>query len=361
MRIFIEKFNYKIIASLFVLSLIILGFQPINDSKNDNELSEIQQDKDDLLSGVTRAISYSGFRLGQHPDRGNGAINPSYEETLEDLQILSKDNYFQLIRVYDCDENSQLILKVIKENDINIKVLLGMWLDAEISNHEGCPWLNEPIPADELAANKKSNLEEIEKGIELANAYPEIIVGVNVGNEMLVEWNDHMVEHDTVITYIRKVKSEIQQPVTVAENVNWWIHKGERLAKEIDFIGVHSYPLWEGQDINVGLSYTINNLKAVKKALPESKIVITEAGWATIAVEFGERASEEKQLRYYNELYVMAEKLNITTFFFEAFDEPWKGETDNADGAEKNWGIFNVDRTPKLVMQELYPELMKSK
>jgi exo-beta-1,3-glucanase (GH17 family) len=254
-----------------------------------------------------------------------------------------------------------LILKVIKENDINIKVLLGMWLDAEISNHEGCPWLNEPIPADELAANKKSNLEEIEKGIELANAYPEIIVGVNVGNEMLVEWNDHMVEHDTVITYIRKVKSEIQQPVTVAENVNWWIHKGERLAKEIDFIGVHSYPLWEGQDINVGLSYTINNLKAVKKALPESKIVITEAGWATIAVEFGERASEEKQLRYYNELYVMAEKLNITTFFFEAFDEPWKGETDNADGAEKNWGIFNVDRTPKLVMQELYPELMKSK
>jgi exo-beta-1,3-glucanase (GH17 family) len=147
----------------------------------------------------------------------------------------------------------------------------------------------------------------------------------------------------------------------VAENVNWWIHKGERLAKEIDFIGVHSYPLWEGQDINVGLSYTINNLKAVKKALPESKIVITEAGWATIAVEFGERASEEKQLRYYNELYVMAEKLNITTFFFEAFDEPWKGETDNADGAEKNWGIFNVDRTPKLVMQELYPELMKSK
>ena len=44
------------------------------------------------LNGVTRAICYSGFREGQHPDRGDGAINPSYDETLEDLNILSKDN-----------------------------------------------------------------------------------------------------------------------------------------------------------------------------------------------------------------------------------------------------------------------------
>ena len=261
-----QKNNSKIIIFILGLSFMFLGFHLTNKLNNHEQNSEIKQSKDDLLSGVNRAISYSGFRLGQHPNRGNGAINPSYEETLEDLKILSKDNYFQLIRIYDCDENSQLILKVIKENNINIKVLLGMWLDAEVSNHEGCPWLNEPIPADELAANRKSNLEEVAKGIELANTYPDIVVGVNVGNEMLVKWNDHMVELDTVLTYIKKVKSEIKQPVTVAENVNWWIHKGEKLAKEVDFIGVHSYPLWEGQGIDVGLQYTFDNLKAVKKA-----------------------------------------------------------------------------------------------
>jgi exo-beta-1,3-glucanase (GH17 family) len=54
-----------------------------------------------------------------------------------------------------------------------------------------------------------------------------------------------------------------------------------------------------------------------------------------------------------------AEKMNYTIFFFEAFDEPWKGNPDNLLGAEKHWGIFNVDRTPKLVMQKLYPDLMK--
>jgi hypothetical protein len=38
-------------------------------------------------------------------------------------------------------------------------------------------------------------------------------------------------------------------------------------------------------------------------------------------------------------------------FFFEAFDEPWKGDPNNPAGAEKHWGLFSVDRTPKKVMQ----------
>jgi exo-beta-1,3-glucanase (GH17 family) len=46
-----------------------------------------------------------------------------------------------------------------------------------------------------------------------------------------------------------------------------------------------------------------------------------------------------------------ATKSNVTVFFFEAFDEPWKGNPDNPLGAEKHWGLFNVDRTPKEVMR----------
>ena len=46
----------------------------------------------------------------------------------------------------------------------------------------------------------------------------------------------------------------------------------------------------------------------------------------------------------------------MLTFVFEAFDEPWKGSEDPLE-PEKHWGLFNVDRTPKLVMQGDYPEL----
>ena len=62
-------------------------------------------------------------------------------------------------------------------------------------------------------------------------------------------------------------------------------------------------------------------------------------------------ASEEAQLRYYDELDDWATQTNTTVFFFEAFDEPWKGNPNNPMCAEKHWGLFFVDRSPKLVMQ----------
>ncbi|MEL7536463.1 MAG: glycosyl hydrolase [Pseudomonadota bacterium] len=311
----------------------------------------LMQEPDELVAGEVMAVAYSGFREGQHPDRGAGAVNPSDAEILEDLEILAA-NDFNLIRVYDTGENTATTLRLIRENQLPIKVLLGVWLRAEFSNHEGCPWLDEPIPDEELAANAKLNVEEIDRGIALANDYADIVAAVNVGNEALVSWNDHMVPLETVIAYVRRVKAGIVQPVTVADNYEWWIQDGAPLAAEVDFIGVHTYPVWEGRDIDDGLSYTVENLEGVRTALPDKPIAVLEAGWATQATEFTELAGEAQQLRYYNELYEWAGEHNVTIFFFEAFDEPWKGNPDNPGGAEKHWGLFFVDRTPKQIMRD---------
>jgi exo-beta-1,3-glucanase (GH17 family) len=342
---------------ILLLSISILSCE--SGSKNDSEVkgktNQIKQEKSELLSGVSEAVCYSGFRSGQHPDRGEGAKNPTDEQILEDLQILSKNSNFKLIRLYDSGENSETVLRLINEYNIDIKVMLGIWLNAELSNHESCEWLTEPIPQEELDKNKVANTEEIQKGIRLANEYPEIVVAVNVGNEALVDWNDHKVDTDSIITYVKRVQNAIAQPVTVAENYEWWAAQGKDLAAACDFIAVHVYPVWEGKDINEGLSYTIENIQKVRDSLPESVIVISEAGWASEASEFGERASEEKQQEYYIEIMAWSAKNSITTFFFEAFDEDWKGNPGNHLGAEKHWGLFTVDRKPKKVMQNLYP------
>ena len=343
---------------LFIIALLGLFGCEQNNKPNQNNMSEstpqkmsLKQSAEDLLMGTSKAVCYSGFRTGQHPDRGEGAKNPSYEEVLEDLRIIAEQAGFHLIRIYDSGENSELVLKVIKENNIDVKVMLGIWLKAELSNHESCEWLIEPIPQKELDENKIANTKEIQKGIELANAYPEIVVAVNVGNEALVDWNDHKVDTDSIISYVKRVKNAIVQPVTVAENYEWWAAKGKDLAAACDFIALHIYPVWEGKDIDEGMLYSIENIQNVRDSLPESIIVISEAGWASVASEFGERASEEKQLQYYDELMSWSEEMNITTFFFEAFDEDWKGNPDNPLGAEKHWGLYTVDRTPKKVMQ----------
>ena len=311
---------------------------------------KLWQTSDALIDGEAMAVAYSGFREGQHPDRGDGAVNPSEAEILEDLQILVEHD-FRLIRMYDSGENTETTLALIRAHDLPMKVLLGIWLRAEISNHLGCPWLDEPIPDDVLAANARWNAEEIQRGIALATEYAEVVAAVNVGNEALVDWNDHMVPIEKVIDYVREVKAAIEQPVTVADNYEWWIRDGAELAAELDFIGVHTYPVWEDRTIDEAMAYTIENIEGVRAAIPDIPIAVLEAGWATSATEFGERANEADQARYFAEMTAWATTTNTTVFFFEAFDEPWKGDENDPLGAEKHWGLFFVDRTPKQAMR----------
>ncbi len=358
--------------SLFISTLgiiLLMGLWACNNQGKTSEKSmaetkikkdSLTQKPTDLLMGTAKAVCYSGFRTGQHPDRGEGAVNPNYEEVLEDLQIIS-DMGFPLIRIYDSGENSALILRVIKDNKLNIKVLLGVWLQAELSNHLTCAWLTEPIPDEELIANKALNIEEIKRGIQLAKKYDTIVVAVNVGNEALVDWNDHKVDTDTIISYVKRVKKAINQPVTVADNYKWWADHGQKLAKVVDFMSLHVYPIWEDKDINEGLSYSIENLMEVRRAIHNTPMVITEAGWTSVASEFGPRATPEKQLQYYNEFMDWSAKHHITTFWFEAFDEDWKGDPHDMMGAEKHWGLYTVDRKPKKVADQLLIETEKTK
>jgi len=342
----------KSTEGIAALAITVAGCSSVSSKVHSPISSEPgQQSPKALVAGEVMAVAYSGFREGQYPDRGDGAVNPSADEILEDLRILVAHD-FNLIRLYDSGANSKLTLELIRQHQLPIKVMLGIWLEAEFSNHEGCSWLDEPIPESELAANTWRNAGELRRGIKLAQEFEDIVVAVNVGNEALVDWNDHMVPVKKVIAYVRLVKAAIDQPVTVAENYAWWIRDGAALAAEVDFLGVHTYPEWEGKTIEEALAYTIENIEGVRAALPDKPIAILEAGWATVAEEFGERANEENQARHYLDLEKWARATNTTVFFFEAFDEPWKGDPNAPLGAEKHWGLFNVDRTPKKLIQE---------
>ena len=331
-------------ASIAILALAFSGATWAAD-----EAQRLRQTPDDLLQGEVMAVAYSGFREGQHPDRGDGAVNPSRDEILEDLKILI-DHGFRLIRMYDAGPNTQDTLEVIREHKLPIKVALGVWLDAELSNHEGCPWLSEPIPDEKLAANALKNEAEVETAIRLAKQYADMVVAVNVGNEALVEWNDHMVPPERVIAFVRQVKDSIEQPVTVAENYDWWRKHGTPLAA-VDFLAVHSYPAWEGKTIDEALDFTIENIEAVHQALPDKPIVVFEGGWATTASEFEERANEANQKHYYNEVLDWATKSNITFSSSRHSTSRGRATPTTRWAPQKHWGLFHVDRTPKEVMR----------
>jgi exo-beta-1,3-glucanase (GH17 family) len=292
------------------------------------------------------AICYSGFRKGQQP----GGLYPSYEEVKEDLLILQKN--WKYLRLYDCDQHGEMVLAVIRKEKLDFKVMLGAFIEAEMNNF-GCPWGGGVFTEEQLTRNQLNNEKKIEKLIDLGNEYPEIIFSLSVGNEACVDWTDHYVPVNRVIEYVNRVKKSARQPVTFCENYVPWLNKLEPLANVVDFISIHTYPVWEYKHIHESLDYTKNNYSDVARKYPEKTVIITEAGWSTNSNGRGinpEAVNEMNQKIYYEDLVGWTGDENILTFVFEAFDEDWKGSHEPLE-PEKHWGLYKIDRTPKLVMK----------
>ena len=293
----------------------------------------------------SKAICYSGYRDGQSPETGE---LPSYEQVKQDLLILQEQ--WQSLRLYASDSHSETVLAVIKNEGMPFDVMLGAYITAEVDNPE-CPW-GGVYPPEQLLANKRENKAQILRLIELTNAYASIVSSVSIGNEASVSWTDHMVTTDSLVRYARLLKDRVSQPVTFCENYVPWLDKLRPLAEELDVISIHSYPVWEYKSIEEGLAYTIENYNAVAQAYPEKQVVITEAGWATKTNGLGidsHNVNQEFQRRYYQELMNWAEKEQVLVYYFEAFDENWKGSSDPLE-PEKHWGLYRADRTPKLAL-----------
>jgi exo-beta-1,3-glucanase (GH17 family) len=309
------------------------------------------------LSG--RAVSYSPYRDGQSPARESaGTGNPSDAQILEDLQILSKN--WKVIRTYGAGEVTANIAKVIDDNDLPIKMMVGSWLEPE-----------KDTKGNEIAGAKMRNEEEVQRALTIAKDHPTVVGALSVGNEVLVDWSTHKVPYDRVVYFVRKVRAATKLPVSVADNYVWWRNSGGSLSKEVDFIVIHTYPFWEKYDIDLtmendtrAIDYTNVNYQGVKIHYPDIPVVIGEAGWASLnswnAQITPGAGSEEKQKVYMDQLLEWSSKENVLTFEFEAFDENWKGDPNNPGETEKHWGMFKADRTPKLVVQDLYPDLKPS-
>ncbi len=324
------------LALLFISILSALFIIGCDVEKNEDISKAV---KIDLLSDnwLGWAIAYSGYREGQDPTK---RIYPSKEQVLEDLKILEKN--WKIIRTYGADQHLIDVLEIIDEEKIDLKVMLGIWLDGA-SKYE------------------QDNKDQIKLGIELTNKYKDIVIAVNVANESQIFWSDHKLEQDKLISFIKEVQSAVDVPVTTADTWDYWtnLQESQKVIDAVDFIAAHIYPIWGGIDIDKGMEVTRKIYDSLTTSIPNKKIILTEAGWATYTVgelHFPKAGDEVKQKKYFDELMNWSKENNIIVFNFEAFDEPWKGS-----GTEGHWGLFTSERNAKLVMHKLYPELITDK
>ena len=278
------------------------------------------------------AVCYGPFRDGQSPD----GASPTEEQLTEDLNIMAND--WSVIRMYGSEGSTETVLKIIDDKKINLKLFLGAWIANETNN-----------PTAHAA-----NINEVNKAIELANRYPHIVEAIIIGNETQVFWTWNKVDYEVLENYILYVKSKTNQPITTADDFNFWNKaEGLELASKIDFIMVHIHPLWAGTLLNDAVPFVSRIFNEISTLHPSKQIVIGETGWATKVHDKGEQAKLingiagiKEQLIFYESLNEWANKNKIQSFFFEAFDEKWKGG-EHPNEVEKHWGLINSNRSTK--------------
>ncbi len=293
-------------------------------------------------------ISYGSYRDGESPEIGSVS---SEKDILQDLTILTSagDISWHLIRMYGADPASEQVLKVIRKYNLPVRVMQGAWLSGKQTGAE--------------------NNEQIEEVIRLANEYPDIVVAVNLGNEVFVDWSWHKFGEKEIPKYlgwVNKVKNAIDAPVTLADDYNFWNKPHSRqIADRLDFIVLHAYAMWNSQTLENAVPWTAAIYQDIQSRYPGKQIVLGESGWTTSSVKTNgdERliiaeAGEATQAIFFEEYHRWLKESRIASFYFEAFDEKWKGGADKPNAiAEKNWGLFRSDRSPKAAMKKYFPDL----
>ena len=150
---------------------------------------------------------------------------------------------------------------------------------------------------------------------------------------------------------LKQLKKYTNSPVTYCENYIYWTNKLKDVAKAVDIISVHSYPVWVGTPIKEAVQTCIDEYQMITKMYPKKPVIITETGWPTRSNGQGipkDFANQANQLYYYDQIQKWSEDKQVTCFFFEAFDEFWKG-SERIDEPEKHWGYYYDNRTPKRI------------
>ncbi len=336
------------------------------------------------------AISYGGYRENSRD------IQPTVEQLKEDMKILAAMNV-RVLRTYNTKlaEASNLLKAIheLKQEDPNFEmyVMLGAWIDCKNA------WTDQPDHEGEDAA---ANAGEIQRAVDMANQYPDIVKIIAVGNEAMVKWAaSYFVQPGVILKYVNQLQALKQAGklpkdlwITSSDNFASWGGGGAeyhvedltKLIKAVDYVSMHTYPMhdthynpafwgnFEGEEklandakiaaaMTRARDYAESQYQSVAKYLKglgiEKPIHIGETGWASSSnghygVNGSKATDEYKEGLYYQMMREWTTKEGIACFYFEAFDEIWK-DAANPGGSENHFGLFTIDGQAKYAIWDL--------
>ena len=257
-------------------------------------------------------FSYSPFRLGESPQKGQ---YPSDDEMRQDLEQMNK--LTDSIRIYTVEGSQADIPRLAEE--LGLRVTLGIWISPDLERNE----------------------REIATAIELANT-SRSVVRVVVGNEALFR---EEVTPEALIQYLDRVRAAVKVPVTTSEQWHIWKEHPE-LAKHVDLIAAHILPYWEFVPMNDSVQFVLDRARELKQQFPRKPLLLSEVGWPSNGrMRGGADATQADQAIYLRTLVNTLNRRGYNYFVIEAYDQPWKASDEGSVGAY--WGVFNAERQQK--------------
>jgi exo-beta-1,3-glucanase (GH17 family)/cellulose synthase/poly-beta-1,6-N-acetylglucosamine synthase-like glycosyltransferase len=261
---------------------------------------------------VTWGFALSPYRPGQDAVKED---YPTREQIAEDLDLLKGKT--QAIRTYTVSSTIGLVPELAEERGLN--VALGVWIDARVNRDE----------------------QELDRAIGIAKTHRNV-ARVIVGNESVLR-ND--IPLDQFLGFLDKARNAIEQPISTAEPWHVWI-KHPELADHVDYITIHLLPYWEGIAVEKAVQYSIDRYRQVQARFPKKPVVIGEVGWPSNGRTREKAvASDANEALFLRRFLAWAEQEHVPYYIEEAFDQPWKAQSEGGVGAY--WGVYDAQRRPK--------------
>jgi exo-beta-1,3-glucanase (GH17 family)/cellulose synthase/poly-beta-1,6-N-acetylglucosamine synthase-like glycosyltransferase len=259
-----------------------------------------------------QGFCFSPMQSGQSP---MDQEYPTEDQIRSDLAMLAgKTN---AVRTYSVENTLGRVPELAREYKINIA--LGAWIDADQSKNE----------------------REIEGLINITGSSQNVVRAV-VGNEVVLRGD---IPIELLISYLDRVREELQVPVSTAEPWHVWV-KHPELAEHVDYLAVHMLPYWEGIHLDQSIEYIVEHINRLKALFPDKPIVIAEVGWPSNGrTRLNAMASDANEAVFLRRFLKRAQKEKYIYYVMEAFDQPWKRISEGSVGAY--WGVYNVNREPK--------------
>jgi exo-beta-1,3-glucanase (GH17 family) len=253
----------------------------------------------------------------------------SRERIRKDLAILRED--FQGLITYSSMDGVEEVPAVAKALGYRA-LILGIW--------------------DPLSEREFSNVRR------LVRAYPQLIVGISVGNETLLA---QRLEWSVLRASIQRLRAALPGvAITTSEPFYYYLNDdpADFLAVQ-DFLlpGVHPlFETWFDQATTAQAVDFVVSVAGLLSAKTDKPVLIKETGLPSGPP--GTRFTPAVQAAFWVSLYRQLPRMpGRGVAYFEAFDHDWKEENAQREFGshpeEGYWGLYTADGHPKAVMAEL--------